>query len=78
MRWREIEKSRYGCRQWQTGDGMFLLVCIDRFEDIPMRRIYVLWQWRRGSWWKVEERRSRKAIEKLAKQRAEQLETDDD
>ena len=77
MNWRETEPTKYGCRRWQTLDGMFMLVCSDQCDGIPLKTLWVLYQWKTGSWWPVAEKRSRKVIEKLAKQRLAKLESEE-
>jgi hypothetical protein len=78
LNWREVEPTSHGNSRWQTLDGIFQLVCQEQCDGIPMVRLWILYQWRRGTWWRIEERKSRTAIEKLARICAVQLESDDD
>lgn len=78
MRWRQIEDTKHGNRQRQSADGVFKIVCITQFDGIPMKREYILWQWRNNSWQRVAESRSRKRLEKTAQLRAAQLEEDEE
>lgn len=71
--WIEGQPLTCGCRQWFSRDGMFRLICSDTYDGIELPRLWKLYQWRRGSWWKVAEKRSRQRIERLARQRAVEL-----
>lgn len=75
--WREIERTPGGCQRWESADGMLRLLCIDQYEGIPMKRVWVLWQYLGGYWLNVFESRSRKAVEKLASEIIAALESDD-
>ena len=74
VKWTESEPTAHGNRLWVSRDGMFMLVCSEQFDGIVLPRLWVLWQWIRGGWTKVGERRGRVAIEKIARKRAAQLE----
>lgn len=78
IKWKEIGPLPHGSRQWQSTDGLFKLQCIDRYDGIPMKKEWVLYQWRGGSWSRVDEGPGRNRLVKLAQSRADQLENDDD
>lgn len=73
LNWRPIEPTPHGNSRWETLDGMFRLVRSDQCDGIALPRLWMLWQYKQASWWKVAERRSRRRIEKLARERAAQL-----
>jgi hypothetical protein len=77
LRWRQIDNTTYGNQRWETLDGMFRIVHVTQCDGIPMQRAYVLWQYIKGSWHSVAELRSRRAIEKIAAHRADELESDE-
>jgi hypothetical protein len=76
--WREIEPTPHGNKRWQSLDGMFQLICQDRLDDIPLDPLWVLWQFKRGNWWRVYDHRGRRKVYAEAERRAEQLEKEDD
>lgn len=78
LNWKQIEPSPHGCRQWQTVDGMFRLTCADRYDDIPMIKEWILWQWKSGTWFRAYEGRSKAQAEKEAKRRYLTWESEDE
>ena len=74
VKWVDTEPTKHGNSRWTSRDGMFMLVCSERCDEIVLPRLWVLWQWIRGGWTKVGERRGRVAIEKVARTRAAKME----
>lgn len=66
-----------GSQYWQTRDGMLRLVASNTCDGIALPLVWKLYQWRGGSWWPAAESRSRETIEKIARQRAAELDADE-
>lgn len=58
-------------------DGMFRLALSDSIDGIALPREYRLWQFKRGRWVRIDEGRSRARMEKTARLRAAELDSDD-
>ena len=63
--WIEGEPLNTGSRQWYSRDGMLRVICS---EGYGLPRLWQLWTWKCGTWWKVAEKRSKQRIERLARQ----------
>lgn len=74
MNWRPIEPTKHGCERWQTVDGLFQLVCADKYDGIKLPTLWQLFQFKAGEWRKVAEERGRTTIEKNARQRLAAIE----
>jgi len=77
VQWQETEPTTHGNKRWISRDGMWCLVCSNQCDGIALPQLWMLWQWRHGGWMKVEDRRSRTVIEKIAAQRAAALNDDE-
>lgn len=74
LQWKPEANLPSGSRYWDSSDGMFRLVASEAIGEITLPREWRLWQWKHGGWCRVAETRSRKRAEKIARQRAAELE----
>ena len=78
LRWKSEAKFPSGNSYWETRDGLFRVVRSEVFDGIPMPREWRLWIWKRSGWHRIAEGRSRASMEKIARARLAELESDDD
>lgn len=76
--WRRPARYPSGSRYWDSLDGLFRLSASERLGAIELPREYSLWQYKRGRFVRVAESRSRKKLEKVARKRLAQLESEDE
>lgn len=78
INWKSPVAYPTGGSYQDSPDGMFRLALSDSIDGIPLPREYRLWQFKRGRWVRIDEGRSRSRMEKTARLRAAELDSDDD